>query len=504
MAPASDAAEHCNSMTSKQSDAISSDGAAEIIAGPQSEPVPPRWFGRMLARIPRVAALQQVGWVTGSYVFGQAMRLATSVVLAKLLAPQLFGIMLIINTLRTGFELLSDIGISHNIISNSRGDEPDFFNTAFTLQALRGLALGLLVLIIAGPIVHIYNRPELTILVPLMSILFVLSGLQAPSRFLMMKHGKVKAYAFTDMVLSIASLAVNVGLALYTPTIWALFIGLIVTALLQTILTHALMDRGVLKFRLEQRSVKQIVSFGKWVFVSSLTYFLAMNYDRLYFAKAVPFAVLGVYGVARTFSDAAGQLVHRIGEMLIFPKISAMQQDGRTLRTMLTATRRRLLLLIASGLAVAIAVSDRIIIVLYDQRYHAAAFMLPILLASIWFSILATLGDSVLMGTRRPAHAARANILKFLFTCVGLPIALHVDGMVAALFVIATADMVRYISQAGSSRAQHLSFLRQDAVLTIALAAMVVAWRGLFTAIGLVPTLSVWWSYGAALHGSGS
>jgi O-antigen/teichoic acid export membrane protein len=487
-------------MTSQHGDAIHSDSAAEIVAGPPIETIPPRWFGRMLARAQGVEVLHQVGWVTGSYMFGQAMRLATSVVLAKILAPQLFGIMLIINTLRTGFELLSDIGISHNIISNPRGSEPAFFNTAFTLQAIRGFALGILAFVIAGPIVRIYDRPELTLLVPLMSILFILSGLQAPSRFLMMKHGQVKAYAFTDIILSIGSLAVNVGLAFYTPTIWALFTGLIVTALLQTLLTHVLMERGALKFCLEPQSVKQIVSFGKWVFVSSLTYFLAMNYDRLYFAKAIPFAVLGVYGVARTFSDAAGQLVHRIGEMLIFPKISAMQQDGPTLRALLTSTRRRMLLLVASGLAVAIAVSDRIIIVLYDQRYHAAAFMLPILLASIWFAILATLGDSVLMGTRRPAHAARANMLKFLFTCVGLPIALHLDGMVAALFVIATADMVRYISQAGSSRSQQLSFLRQDAMLTLALIAMVVVWRSLFTAAGLVPSLAVWWSYGSGLH----
>jgi O-antigen/teichoic acid export membrane protein len=488
-------------MIQDQRGTIGSDGAAEIVAPSADDTLPPRWFGRILARIPRLAALQQVGWVTGSYAFSQVTRLATNVVLAKLLAPQLFGIMLIINTLRTGLELLSDIGISHNIISNPRGDEPTFFNTAFTLQVIRGFALGALALVFAGPVVRIYDRPELSVLVPLMSILFILSGLQAPSRFLMVKHGEVKAYALSDIFLGIGSFALNVGLALYTPTIWALFIGLILTSTLQTVVTHVLMPRGVLKFQLDRACIGQITSFGKWVFLSSLIYFLAMNYDRLYFAKAVPFAVLGIYGVARTFSDAAAQLVQRIGDMIIYPKIAATQQDGPALRQFLAPARGRMLMLIAIGLSIVVAGSDQIIILLYDQRYHAAAFMLPVLLASIWFSILATLGDSVLMGTRRPAHTARANFAKFVFTCAGLPLALHYDGMVAALFVIASADIVRYALQTMSQRAQGVSFIRQDAVLTLAIMAMIVVWRILFTAVGLVPSLSAWWGYGTGLHG---
>ncbi len=488
-------------MTAERVEAPGIDGMAEIIAGPPDETVPPRWFAPLLVRLPRLSALHQVGWVTGSYGFSQAMRLATNIVLAKLLAPELFGVMLIINTLKTGLELVSDIGISHNIISNPRGSEPVFFNTAFTLQVLRGFALGLVTFLVAGPVVRLYDRPELTMLVPLMSILFVLSGLQAPSRFLMMKNGEVKTYALSDIVLAFGSLVINVLLALYTPTIWALFIGLILTTSFQTIFTHYLMERGVLRFRLNRDCIGQIISFGKWVFVSSLVYFLAMNYDRLYFAKAVPFAVLGIYGVARTFSDAAGQLVQRIGDMLIYPRIAATQQDGPALRNILASTRIRMLLFIAAGLAVLVALSDQIIILLYDQRYRAAAFMLPVLLTGIWFSILATIGDSVLMGTRRPAHTARANFAKFVFTCVGLPLALRYDGMTAALFVIATADIVRYTSQAFSQRAQKLSFIRQDVMLTVGVFVMIIFWRLLFSFVGLVPSLSTWWSYSDGLHG---
>lgn len=487
-------------MVIEERGAIGSDGAAEIVATPQDEGEAAHWVARMLARVPRRAIFGQVGWVTGSYAFTQAMRLVTNVVLAKLLAPQLFGVMLIINTLRTGLELLSDIGISHNIISNPRGGEPAFYNTAFTLQVIRGFALAVVAVFAAGPVIRLYDDPELALLIPLMPILFVLTGLQAPSRFLMMKRGEVRTYAFSDIALAIGSLVINAGLALYTPTIWALFIGLVLTSLLYTVITHVLMDRGTLKLQIDRVCAGQIVSFGKWVFVSSLIYFLAVNYDRLYFAKVVPFAVLGIYGVARTFSDAAGQLVQRLGDMLVYPKIAATQLDGLALRKIVAPIRGRLLLPIVAGLALAVALSDQLIILLYDRRYHAAAFMLPILLVGIWFSILATLGDSILMGTRRPAHTARANLAKFAFTCAGLPLALHYDGMVAAIFVVAGADFVRYTSQTISQRVQGLSFLRQDAALTLTLIGMIVAWRVLFTTLDILPGFDAWWAYAEGLR----
>lgn len=482
-------------MVTEEPGAIGNDGAAEIIATPLDENAGSRWFATILARMPGRAIFSQVGWVTGSYGFSQAMRLITNVALAKLLAPQLFGVMLIINTLRTGLELLSDIGISHNIISNKHGDRPDFYNTAFTLQVLRGFTLAVLAFFAAGPLTRIYDSPEFIQLIPLMPILFIITGLQAPSRFLMMKQGRVKAYAASDIALAIASLLINVGLALYTPTIWALFIGLVLTSLVSTIVTHLFMARGALKLMINRAHAGEIVSFGKWVFVSSLIYFLAMNYDRLYFAKAVPFAILGIYGVARTFSDAAGQLVQRIGDMLIYPKIAATQLDGPALRKIVAPIRGRLLLPIIAGLAFVVALSDQLIIRLYDPRYHAAAFMLPILLAGMWFSILATLGDSILMGTRRPAHTARANFAKFAFTCSGLPMALHYNGMAAAIFVIGVADFVRYVSQTISQRSHGFSFSRQDASLTLVFIGLIVICRTLLTIAGVTPGIKVWLSY---------
>jgi hypothetical protein len=67
----------------------------------------------MFGMIPR-QMIERLSWTTGSFGVIQLMRLVNNVVLARLLSPPLFGLMLIVNSIRTGVELLSDVGINQD------------------------------------------------------------------------------------------------------------------------------------------------------------------------------------------------------------------------------------------------------------------------------------------------------------------------------------------------------------------------------------------------------
>ena len=86
----------------------------------------------MIGRIPR-GMIVRLSWTTGSFGLIQLLRLVNNVVLARLLSPPLFGLMLIVNSIRTGVELLSDVGINQNIVSNRKGHTPVFYDTAWTI-----------------------------------------------------------------------------------------------------------------------------------------------------------------------------------------------------------------------------------------------------------------------------------------------------------------------------------------------------------------------------------
>jgi O-antigen/teichoic acid export membrane protein len=88
-------------------------------------------------------------WTILGYGLSQLFRLAGNIILTKLLMPEMFGIMAIVNVLIMGSQMFSDIGLGPSIIQNKRGEDPDFINTAWTLQIIRGFAIWLLVILLA-------------------------------------------------------------------------------------------------------------------------------------------------------------------------------------------------------------------------------------------------------------------------------------------------------------------------------------------------------------------
>ena len=89
-------------------------------------------------KLSRAILLRGVTWTVATYSASQLFRFVSSVILTRLLAPELFGLIAIIHSVRIGIELLSDVGIGQNVVYNKESDKPDFYNTAWSLQLIRG------------------------------------------------------------------------------------------------------------------------------------------------------------------------------------------------------------------------------------------------------------------------------------------------------------------------------------------------------------------------------
>ena len=92
---------------------------------------------------------------------GGKLFLGNHLILTRLLFPELFGLMALVNTFIQGLILFSDIGIKPSIIRSPRGDDPTFFNTAWTLQVIRGFGLWIGCCLIAWPVSQFYDNEQL-------------------------------------------------------------------------------------------------------------------------------------------------------------------------------------------------------------------------------------------------------------------------------------------------------------------------------------------------------
>jgi O-antigen/teichoic acid export membrane protein len=162
-----------------------------------------------------------------------------------------------------------------------------------------------------------------------------------------------------------------------------------------------------------------------------------------------------------------------------------MDAPPAEVRARLLRARRTMMALVALGLGCFVAVSDMAVLLLYDARYAEAALLLPLLLLGVWISILATVNDSVLLGTAKPVFPAIAQGAKLLTFIVGVPLAFHYSGLVAAIVMLNAGEVVRYVVLWAFSRKQHLGFGRDDLALTLLFLVAVVVVRQLLSAIGL-------------------
>jgi O-antigen/teichoic acid export membrane protein len=236
---------------------------------------------------------------------------------------------------------------------------------------------------------------------------------------------------------------------------------------------------------IDPESARQLLKFGKWVFFSSIIYFFAMNFDRLYFAKQISLSQLGVYGIARSLADMVSLFVMRASTTVLYPTIAAAGLAPIELRQRLLRGRRTLLLAAAVGMGGFVALSAVIVQLLYDPRYIEAALILPILCTGVWFGILTSTNDSILMGLSRPAYPALSNAAKLITYLIGVPLAFHFYGFVAAVAVISAGELVKYVALWMLSQKEHLHFGRDDLVLTIAFAGTALVLSAALHAVGL-------------------
>jgi O-antigen/teichoic acid export membrane protein len=391
-------------------------------------------------------------WTIAQFGFGQALRFVTNVALTRLLAPELFGIITIVNTLKTGVELVSDVGIGQSIIINKNGEHPDFYGTAWTLNIIRGCLLWLIAFAGARVAADFYNTPILTYVIPIASLVLILSGFTSPSQFL-----------------------VQVLLAYFFPSIWALVFGMILGSASSMIGSYFLLSGIEYRFRISKDYARQILHFGKWIFISSIIYFFSMSFDRLYLGGVIPLALLGVYGIARSISDIFTLLAARLCNIMLFPYVASNStMDRSSLRNHLAALRLKLLLIAATGFSASAASLDLLIQAIFDSRYHAASWMVPILIIGAWVSVLCSLNESILFGIGVPRYSAIGNSLKFVFLVLLLPLAFKYYGAVGSILVIAASDVFRYIPVSYGQIRERISFRRDDLFLTVLMIGLLV------------------------------
>ncbi len=200
----------------------------------------------------------------------------------------------------------------------------------------------------------------------------------------------------------------------------------------------------------------------------------------------IPFALLGVYGIARSIAEILSALAVRLSNVVIFPFIASHSETPRAdLRDQLVSIRAQFLLIAAIGFALAAAFADIAIRHVFDQRYHAAGWMVPVLIIGTWISLLCSVNESTLLGFGKPQYATAGFSFKFAWLLIGLPFGFAHFGAIGAIFVIAVCDIFRYFPALIGQIQQRFAFVTQDLLITLLMFSLLALFQWIRWSFGL-------------------
>lgn len=357
------------------------------------------------ARVRRGSMLTFVG-----YAGGQLIRLASNLILTRLLFPEAFGLMTIVTVFLTGIQMVSDIGLHACIIRSKRGDDPVFLNTAWVLQILRHVILAAICVAVAGPVARFYGEPILHEMMYAVAVAVFLMGLKSSRIATANRKIHIGRMTVLEMTCQVLSIATMIGLALVWHSVWALMVGMIVSHLAKAILSHVdfVMPGQPNRFQWEWEAFWEQFHFGKYLFISSGVSFLIDNGDRILLSKFLSLAYLGFYNIAFFFASVPkvlmGQLVHKV----LYPLYSARPPaESAANRRDLSKTRFALTGGMFAMLFVLGLIGQWLIDFLYTEEYQDAGPILVLLAVSLMPGliiqnypqlILAVGGSGVYMG----------------------------------------------------------------------------------------------------------
>jgi O-antigen/teichoic acid export membrane protein len=320
---------------------------------------------------------------TGIEMVGQnGLKLASNLILTRLLFPEAFGIMAIVQVFLTGLQLLSDTGIRTSIIHNPRADEPDFLNTAWTIQVGRGVILWLLTCALAVPVAQLYDEPLLAQLLPVAGLTAIIRAFQPTKVFSASRHMMIGRVITLNLVAQVVGIVIIAAFAWYLRSVWALVLG----GLLGSVARQLLMRYGLPglrnTFHWDAATARELFHFGKFVLLGTAFGFVVNHADKAILGAFIPLDLLGVYTIGALFAMLALGIAQSLNARVAMPLYRMRPpSESEANRRNIFRVRRLLIGTALLGNAVLGVSGPYLIDTLYDPRYALAGPILVVMTA---------------------------------------------------------------------------------------------------------------------------
>lgn len=367
--------------------------------------------------------------------------LVRTIILARLLAPDDFGLMGIALLMLSLMERFTVTGLRPALIQ-MKGDIRPYLDTAWTIEVLRGILIGIILVLAAPFIAEFFDTPEAELIVKIMAAAMVARGCISVGIVYFQKDLEIQRRFKYEMAGVVADIGLSIGLAFVLHSVWALVYGTLagsVALVVSSFMLHPYRPR----LRLDWKKARELYTFGKWVWAFSALEFLRENLDQLLVGRILGTASLGFYQIAFRFSQLIGRELTQVARQVVFPTFSRLQDEREKLQRAYLETTQ-LVALLALPLAVgAFLLAPRLVPVAMGENWLPMVPALQVLSIVGLIRSLNASADVLFQGIGRPSVITKLDLATFLVLLALIyPLIMRWEITGAALAVLASTAVI--------------------------------------------------------------
>jgi O-antigen/teichoic acid export membrane protein len=386
--------------------------------------------------------VKNVGIVMLIKVINSILNVVTLAILARLLFPSDFGIVVVGTLVIAIFVEINELGIRAAVIHRSDKIE-EALHTGAMLRWVATLPFLAAILFFAPQFAGFFNVPEASTVIQVLSIVLVIDTLGFVSTTRLTKNLEFKKLAYPALAKNLTTVTLAVALAYVGFSYWSLVYGNIIGAIVWLIVLYAVSPWKP-KFVFDKEVAKDIIRYSKYVYIAQIFVFLYFNIDDAVIGRVLGVVMLGFYAVAYSWGTLPGKTM-RFLHGVMFPTYARIKDDIARLKKWYLETLRYISMAtfpMAFGLI--IIASDFVLLILH-KKWEPSIIPLQILcLYGITDSINLPSG-SLIMALGKTSIAAKQTAFTTTVLMILIYPAVVTMGIVGGALVVLLAGVISNI-----------------------------------------------------------
>ena len=277
-----------------------------------------------------LSVFSSIKWSIVSQFGTQGMRFVVSIVLARLLVPNDFGLVAMATVVINFLDIFCQLGIE-KIIIQKKYISNELLNTLFIFSLAVGMILSILLFIFAPLMGKIYNDFRVLPILRFLSIIFLFSSFGIIHRSLLKRNMMFDLLAKIELIAASINGIISIVLALWGFRVWSIVIATVIYSLIFTVLLWIITPWRP-QWIFNWQEVKRVLGFGLNFTGFQFVNYFTRNSDVFIIGTFLGASPLGFYSVANKLSKYPLELTNRALGKVLFPAFSKIQDDNDQFR----------------------------------------------------------------------------------------------------------------------------------------------------------------------------